>query len=55
MLEKFSVWSQWRELEEAEDGLSEMPSCSSSPWIRAGMWKPGNPPEANPMPEMEDW
>ncbi|KAJ0500562.1 hypothetical protein HanRHA438_Chr11g0490091 [Helianthus annuus] len=38
------VMNQWRESEEADDGLSDKPSCSSSsPWIRVGIPNPENP------------
>lgn len=47
--------NQWRESEEAEDGLSEMPSSSScSPSIRAGIRYPENPPTPEVKPDIED-
>lgn len=49
----FFIFHQWREAEEAEDGLSDKPSCSSSPWNRAGMRKPEKPTPAAPPPMAE--
>ena len=48
---------QLRDAEEADGGLPVMmPSCSSSPWIRAGTWNPEKPvPDAKPMDEIDGW